>query len=1143
MHSSSNINPVINELTRFRSRKIVHDLLALAWVGMSVFVSVIILLLGLESTFWFSTSIRYNLWWGGLLVFIALIFISIITFYLIINNRISRYSYSALASEVGKKSSDKSDEILNALQLASSRFSSTSRSLALKYVSGITSKLQRLDTSSIYRTLEHKRKSVIFAIIVIISLLISAGFQQQFSEAFKHWIHPRTNFPIPYPFTLRSVTGDLSLMGGDNATIKFNAKGSDLEFITIELSSPEKDTYLTLSRQEDGSFVHEMEDVFQNIHYRGFVQSSHFWQPWDEISSPTYTIEVIDRPIIEDFVVTITPPDYTNLKPVVQKGNIAEIRGLKGSELSFLLKADKKLSRAYFDFTPLGEPEGIDQIVLNINGRKATGSFLLLEDGTLISRVFDRRNTSNLDPIEYHLMVLDDTPPGMDVIQPETPSELGTDFTIPIQLHIEDDFGFSNLQIVYEVKHPDYLSVGKSPFNKELVNIQTIPELSHEDISQEVYYLWTVEDLNLMPEDEIRFHFELYDNDTVSGPKKAVSHTLITRFPSIADLFARTVEKESEVQTSIEEMIEELESLDQSLESVELDLLKNRELNWEQEQILKKSLEEMREKVKNIQDLQEQVKDIIEQSEKHNLFSDELLEKFRDLNDLLSEIITPELIAAMEQLQSSMEQPSAQDLMDAIRDLQSNTAAMEAQLDRFIEIFKRIQAEQRIDELVARMESLVKRQQEIVNKVEKDELTKNPARLIEDQERTQQEFENLRDAMDDAADIISEFAKLPGQELKDLSQSELTEQTSQDLLSALESLESRNSSMASEMTSTSLQDLQQMVAQLQNIQSQFQMQTIAEMSREFDKIFQNTLYLSKHQEALHQETSELSHNSPRLGDMAGNQQLLKDQLAQLTQSVLELSRKTFSVTPKMGKALGRSSAGMSETINKLENRNGKMAARSQKETVGALNDLALSTLSAMDAMQQSGMASGFEQFLKRMEQMAGQQQGINSMTFQLAMGQMAASSKEGMMKRLGQEQGQLKKSLQQMIREMRGSQNAGGNLGGIVQDMEEVIKDFNRRRVTRKTIDRQQRILSRMLDSQKSMRQRDLSEKRRSFTGEDIFRTGPEGLPEDMGQRRNLAMEALNLALKAGYPRDYQDMIRRYFNALAQSPQMAPEDE
>lgn len=220
-----------------------------------------------------------------------------------------------------------------------------------------------------------------------------------------------------------------------------------------------------------------------------------------------------------------------------------------------------------------------------------------------------------------------------------------------------------------------------------------------------------------------------------------------------------------------------------------------------------------------------------------------------------------------------------------------------------------------------------------------------------------------------------------------------------------------------------------------------------------------------------------------------------------------------------------------------------MAARSQKETVGALNDLALSTLSAMDAMQQSGMASGFEQFLKRMEQMAGQQQGINSMTFQLAMGQMAASSKEGMMKRLGQEQGQLKKSLQQMIQEMRGSQNAGGNLGGIVQDMEEVIKDFNRGRVTRKTIDRQQRILSRMLDSQKSMRQRDLSEKRRSFAGEDIFRTGPEGLPEDMGQRRNLAMEALNLALKAGYPRDYQDMIRRYFNALAQSPQMAPEDE
>ena len=38
--------------------------------------------------------------------------------------------------------------------------------------------------------------------------------------------------------------------------------------------------------------------------------------------------------------------------------------------------------------------------------------------------------------------------------------------------------------------------------------------------------------------------------------------------------------------------------------------------------------------------------------------------------------------------------------------------------------------------------------------------------------------------------------------------------------------------------------------------------------------------------------------------------------------------------------------------------------------------------------------------------------------------------------------------------------------------MEEVIKDFQRRKITRETIERQNKILSRMLDSQKSLNKR-----------------------------------------------------------------------
>jgi hypothetical protein len=101
--------------------------------------------------------------------------------------------------------------------------------------------------------------------------------------------------------------------------------------------------------------------------------------------------------------------------------------------------------------------------------------------------------------------------------------------------------------------------------------------------------------------------------------------------------------------------------------------------------------------------------------------------------------------------------------------------------------------------------------------------------------------------------------------------------------------------------------------------------------------------------------------------------------------------------------------------------------------------------------------------------------------------------------------------------------------------MDEVIKDLQRRRFTRKTQERQQRILSRMLDSQTSMTQRGFKDERKSTSAESMVSfEGPGGLPADMGQRQNLALQALNKAINAGYSREHQIMIKRYFNSLSQ---------
>ncbi len=76
-----------------------------------------------------------------------------------------------------------------------------------------------------------------------------------------------------------------------------------------------------------------------------------------------------------------------------------------------------------------------------------------------------------------------------------------------------------------------------------------------------------------------------------------------------------------------------------------------------------------------------------------------------------------------------------------------------------------------------------------------------------------------------------------------------------------------------------------------------------------------------------------------------------------------------------------------------------------------------------------------------------------------------------------------------------------------------------------------------MLDSQTSMTQRGQKDERKSSSamGNLVFQ-GPGGLPEDLGQRENITLQALNKAMKAGYSKDNQIMIKRYFNSLSQMP-------
>ncbi len=1126
--------PLARQLRNFRQAAIKLDLQILGWRVYSLTLVALLLFLLTEGIFFLSAGSRIMAYKVVFALFILVLLAALVITVMILFNWWPRYKPLAIAGKLGKLKFAKPDAVVNALQLEEQLAASTAPELSRAYIEQTGWELQKLEPKKVFpRRLARYWKLVTLGlqILVLVAMVAQPDF---FGGALYRWSHPRREFPVPKPFNLVNYTRDVSILGGEDVTINIQSIGARpdsvyLELITAASADDTSRKLVTITKattaSEPGKYRFELKEIYRDFIYRAYVPATRFWQSWQEVSTENARITVTDRPNFRDFTITVIPPAYSKLETRSQQGNQADVQGLRGATIRIDLTANRNLGEGHIvvDDKPLP---------MQIRSRRATGDFKLNKNGNFLVRISDVRGITNRDPITYHLQIIPDQLPDMRVIEPPLIVELGDDQFVPIHLQLTDDFGFSDLQISYEVRNTSPIEI--QPYTA----IHTITELKPALLTQEVFSTWDLAHLDLFPGDEVHYHFEVYDNDDVSGPKKSLSGNFIARLPSLDDLFMALEEQETILSNELDLEADQLEAIREQLEQTRLELLKNDEMNWEQQKALEETLEKAQAQVEQLQKFAEALEQLSEQAEKHGLFSEDLLQKFNQLQELVEELITPELLQDMERLNEALENLDSREMLSALEQMSANMDQLEQQLDRFIDIFKRVQAEQKLEEVRKRLEQLAENQAKLDAELQRTSDQTNPsdmARLAFEEKRNTEEFQNIRSVMEEAAQTLEQFSTESAQDLEQLEESDLTEGTESALNQSSRELSHQQPQSARPHSRQARQNLEQLQSEFADLQQQFQEATTAEMARKFRSIMRDLLTISKEQERLQSTTAGLTRNSPRLGEAAGRQQMLQDQLRQTMSNLMDLSKETFAVTPEIGKAVGMSYAQMQGARQNLEERNSSQATNQQQAAMQALNEAALAVSQAMQNMQQSGSASGYEEFLQRMQQMSGQQQGINNQGMQLALGQMSAAAQQALMKRLAQEQGQVRKSLQELMNDMKqGSQQGLGDLSGIAQEMDEVLKDLQRQRYTRQTQERQQRILSRMLDSQKSMTQRDYKQKRKSDTAEQVVFSGPGGLPSDLGQRRSLIMEALNQALKSGYSADYQTMIRRYFDSISQ---------
>lgn len=220
-------------------------------------------------------------------------------------------------------------------------------------------------------------------------------------------------------------------------------------------------------------------------------------------ASATYSAEAVDAPEIANVQLILYPPAYTALGSVsVPEGSI---EGLKGSTVRIDAVTTRDVIKA-----EIVMDDG-KKVPLRIDGRKLQASLVLFQSQSYRIQVEDSHGFRNT-PINYELKVKPDGFPTVDLLQPTEDLEINGDETLTLEYGARDDFGIAEVALVVKIgDREDKTTLQKEDAKRLIVRDQ---------------YKWDLGRLALREGEEAVFLLQVFDNDTISGPKIGTSRAV-----------------------------------------------------------------------------------------------------------------------------------------------------------------------------------------------------------------------------------------------------------------------------------------------------------------------------------------------------------------------------------------------------------------------------------------------------------------------------------------------------------------------------------------------------------------------------------------------------------------------------------------
>ena len=1048
-------------LDRYKRKYYLNLILKGSFYILAVLFSAFLFFNLIEYQFHSSSGIRAVLFFTYIIICLLVLYkwLFVHLYKLVLKNK--QISDEIAAKNIGYHFPDINDKLLNLIQL---RKVDSKNSLLLATIDQRSTQMEVVHFEEVINFKESLKYIKYLVIPFLAVAILGIVSPNTITEPAKRIIQFNKQFIPRAPFHFSIQNENLLAFRNEDFQLSLQLTGKDLPESVYLISNNRK---IKLKKSGQRDFAHNFEKIQESTLFS--FEAAGF-------SSGEFTIDVVNRPNIKNFNVSLSFPGYLNREPE-NLDNIGSFQAPTGTKAkwTFNTRDVNEIGLNFNSSDELSVPENVDYQLFEYEK-----SIYSSEEYSINLK---NKYSENKEIIQYNIEAIPDEYPKINLEQLRD--------TVLFKYlifggNVADDYGIYNLTVHYR-KYKDKITPGL-PYHILNLNVDQTKS------SQSFYYHWKLDEFELQNGEKLEYYLQVRDNDEINGKKATKTAHYTFEIPTVEKLRNDLNISSENTENQIDKTLEEAKEINEGLEDIDNKLKGKKELTWQdQKQIedLIKRKDALNEAIKKLQE------DFESDAQKRERFEKEpnegLKEKIKKLQELMDELLDEETKKLYLELQKLLEdQKNIDDLKQVIDKLNNREDNLEKELERTIELFKKMKFEFKLNENIQRTKELQEKQEQAAENT-KDKLNDQEA-LQEEQKELNEEFKELKEEIKEMQDLNQDL-KRP-QPMQDTSEEEKAIESQQN--EAQENLDQNKNKKAGKAQQGASDQMKKLSDKLQSMQSMMMESSMNLNLNQLRDILDNLIKLSIDQENIMVEFRKVHQSDPRFLELSQNQLKIKDDAKVIQDSLISLSKEDFRIQSIVTRKVDEMNQYLDESVVAIKERKKAEAIGKQQYTMTTMNDLALLLDDVMSQMMDAMGKGGGQPQNTRVPSLSELQQQLGEKINDLKKSGKSGRQLSEELAKMAAEQERIREMLGEMENKINEGTNGSGEktLKDIQDKMEQSELDLVNKQLTNQLIQRQKEIVTRLLEAETAQKERELDDEREAQHSKNIERKIPAAFEE-----------------------------------------------